>query len=61
MSVNAVYIKINKNARALSGIQLRKRKALRNHCLHGEVAALVLLKLFISGNKGVTPLPPPSA
>ena len=28
-----------------------KGKALRKHSLHGKIAASVLLKLFISGNK----------
>ena len=32
-------------------IKLMKGKALRKHSLHGETAALVLLKLFINGNE----------
>jgi len=31
--------------------ELRKWKALREHSLHGKIAASVLLKLFISGNE----------
>jgi len=31
---------------------MRKGNALRKHSLHGTIAALVLLKLFIIGNKG---------
>ena len=30
---------------------MRNGKYLRNHSLHGEIAALVLLKLLISGNE----------
>ena len=31
--------------------ELIKGKALRKHSLHGKIAAVVLLKLFISGNE----------
>jgi len=32
-------------------LYLEKGKAFRKHCLHGKIAASVLLKLFTSGNK----------
>jgi len=38
-----------------------KVKALRKHSMHREIAAWVLLKLFINGNEITTPLTPPSA
>jgi len=41
-------------------MNMRKTKVLKKHILHGEIAASVLLKLFINGNEKIyaTPLTP---
>ena len=45
----------------LEKFSLRKGKVLMKDILSGGKASTVLMKLFMNGNKYVTPLTPPSA